>query len=205
MGTTIQYLYKYGNDPVTSEGLKNIYSNFLDKPVIKLGIKAPPGTMFIINDYSKFTVGPSGVFSINKPGYIITSLKFIKPIRAKRNDEETKEQINDAIEEMDVALTNFLTNSQATISLLEENGVNRVQINTEENEGIDTDSIETIIMNHLVKYGVYAQFMREFSEGYKKYGSAIKGVYTTEEGDLRNIVIDIEEQDTLGVEGGNEE
>lgn len=193
-----------------SEG-KTIYNNFIENlTVFKLGIKAPPGTAFVINGTGKFIVGPSGVFSINKPGYKITSLQFLRPISLEKDTDKTEEYLENGIKAMDQAVTNFLNNSKATILAAEGTNINDTKtitvIHPKTNEEIEGDlvSIEEIITNSELYYGIYSDFIKNFTQGYQEYSLGVKGIYKqAEEKDLQNIIIDIEYEETQGEEGGN--
>lgn len=43
--------------------------NTISGPIVSVGIQAPPGLMFTINNGSNITVGPTGVYSIDVSGY----------------------------------------------------------------------------------------------------------------------------------------
>ena len=60
-------------------------TNYIDGVVVKLGIQAPPGIKFIINDGELITMNDLGVFEIDLiGGYgFITSLKFNKDKSSK--------------------------------------------------------------------------------------------------------------------------
>ena len=215
-----QYVYRLyennGNEIPTTTGFPEgttIYNNFIENlAVLKLGIKAPPGTAFVINGTGKFIVGPSGVFNINKPGYKITSLYFLRPVSLSKDTEKTEEYLENGIKAMDQAITEFLNNSKATILAAEGININDAKtitvIHPKTNEEIEGDlvSIEEIVTNSELYYGIYSEFIKNFTQGYQEYSLGVKGIYKqAEEKDLQNIIIDVEfeEAQTQGEEGGN--
>ena len=175
------------------EGLKsvsepngvNIYNNIIpdDKAAIKLGIKAPPGTQVEIND-SIFMVGASGTFTVNKPGYEIKTLRFIKPVIITKNEGQSEEKMKEAIDKMGVAVSNLLTNSKATIAIVD---------GAQGESKAEFDETYTIL-NPSINYAIYSTFLKEFTDAYYKYGEGYRGIYNVDNisGDLQNILIDLE-------------
>lgn len=216
-----QYVYRYtngGENPVTSKDPNthediNIYDNFIKgTTIIKLGIKAPPGTSFIVNGHSVFTVGPSGVFSINKPGYEITDLKFLRPMAVEKDTDATEELLSAGMKKMDKAISDFLNSEEVSLAITKNEGENmNERVNVEVTSASKNGDIY-VITDPSLYYGYYSDFLKNFTSGFQDYSLGVKGVYrqkTTKnennetvvvELDLQNIIIDVEYKQS---EGGN--
>ena len=107
--------------------VKDFFTNGMEfkDPVIKLGIKAPPGTRVAING-NIFIINNSGTLTINKPNYEIKTLKFFKDYKVELDKEATNNKIKNGLKLMDNALTTLLNESKATISI--NNNANAVNI-----------------------------------------------------------------------------
>jgi hypothetical protein len=85
-----------------------------EKGWTKVGIKAPVGTRVKIND-NIFVIGPSGTLHINKEGYIIKSLSFIKDYIVIKDNNATEASIENGMTKIDEAVSNFINQGQITI------------------------------------------------------------------------------------------
>lgn len=55
----------------------NWHDNIITGNIVSVGIQAPPGVKFTINNGSNITIGPTGVYSIDVSGYgTIGDIKF---------------------------------------------------------------------------------------------------------------------------------
>lgn len=88
----------------------NIYENLVDKGEIeeikKLGIQAPPGTKFTINNDKNLIMGRTGVYELDEQ-FPVTQLSFERPIRYVLNEEETKTALEQGKNLLKTAKENF--------------------------------------------------------------------------------------------------
>jgi hypothetical protein len=183
--------------------------SFANNPIIKLGIKAPPGTKIAINEESNiFVVGRNGTLTINKPNYKITYLKFIREPLCKFDEEATKDALQEGLAQMDQALTNLLTNTKATLAFITEQDnyvgswENATSFTVTLNENANNFAV---ISSNLGYYDdKYYTFLQDFIKGYEEFIRGKNGVYTIQTRDdenksiqykeLQNVIIDYETQ-----------
>ena len=188
-----QYLYNWydlkGNPNTSLPPERTIEDNLVSDPNgwTKVGIKAPVGTRVKIND-NIFVIGPSGTLHINKEGYIIKSLSFIKDYIVIKDVDAIDASIKNGMENIDKALSNFINQGQITII-------------KNENDIVETETTYAIsnINQQQELSGIYAEFLKNFIEGYNEFSQGVSGVYKvqTENGnpqkqELYNILIDYE-------------
>jgi hypothetical protein len=136
-----------------------------------LGIKAPPGTRFLING-NVFTINPSGMLNINKPGYEIKSLQLLLEKKLVIDDKAQKTLREKGIRNMDEALSTLLNSNLPLINLSVEtdasavNATPTVTITTnQEDLGLKkTDEGDlTIVSPSNIAIGAISNFIRDFT------------------------------------------
>lgn len=194
MGNIYQYKYNWIN-PVTgileTSLSGSIYENILVHNAKKIGIKAPPGTQVYINEIP-FVINKSGVLTVNKEGYIISSLYFKQPVIYTKLEDESNKDIIEGMQNIEIALSDLMNNLKYDIDVVKVSGADNMiqKINLENNE-VWQDNYVMVNQPHLY-FSVLKDFYNKFSEGYITYRKGLIGTYTEEESDLKNIIIDVE-------------
>lgn len=205
MGTVTQWRYNWyepngdlAENYPTNIGIDlfNGY-DFSNDPIIKLSIKAPPGTRTEING-NIFIVGVGGTLTINKPGYEIKTLRFIKDYEISQDVEASTYSLQNGLKKMDKAISALLTATTATVVVnsSEINVINEIIVQR-------SDNIKEIITSDAKKdyYNIaFAQFLDEYIEGYKMFRQGTVGIYKPAtdnngqllEKEIYNVLIDIE-------------
>ena len=150
--------------------------------ITKIGIQAPPGTVFYLNyddtkANSQFMVGRTGIYELNKFDKGIKSLRFKKPIKYVLDDYKTQELINVGLDTMDNAKYTYDTKYEQ-LKLLKASA-----------SGNMTNQI------FWDKYDdIHKEFDEEYQRGRNEYLRGINGVYSNNyvNLDLNNIIIDFE-------------
>ena len=164
---------------------KNIFENISASKITKLGIQAPPGTQFILNENADLNnslalnmmIGRTGIYELELSGEgsnIITSLRFIKPAVYVLDESESFTRTQQGITNMNKAREDF-ENKHNQLKLL-----HQTASNTEANQ------------EYWEEYDVlYKTYCQEYESARALYLQGINGVYKkTEESELQNIIID---------------
>lgn len=222
MGQISQYLYNWIN-PITGQPVPNTEFDgktlvdgfdFTKNPIVKLGIKAPPGTRFLING-NVFTINPSGMLNINKPGYEITSLKLLLEKKLEIDEEAQKKLREKGICNMDEALSTLLNSNLPLINLSVETDASAVNVTpkitiTTNQEDLGLKTINgnlTIVSPSNIAIGTISNFIRDFTQGYNEFIQSVEGIYKvaldtnnnpiTEE--VSNVIVDFEQKEANNI------
>ncbi len=156
--------------------------------ITKLGVQAPPGTQFYINDqvqkadggssslgYS-IMVGRTGIYELNE-GAEIRSLQFKEPYSYILDVDSSRRMMEEGMSIMDQAKDSFI------------NEINGLQLT----EGTALNS--TTQSNYRKEYQeAHESYVKAYELGRSKYIQGQAGIYIENEvsqNDLRNIIIDI--------------
>lgn len=113
------YNYKGKENTSLPSGITTIYENLVesDKIFTKLGVQAPPGTQFVINNNITIMIGRTGIYELDDD-IEITSLYFIPPMVYNKDEEQTENTvingnvtIENAIEELNNIKNNELSDT----------------------------------------------------------------------------------------------
>lgn len=204
MGTNIsQWRYNW---PIINEEGEVDYDTFLPEgadlytdclkglKLKRVGIKAPSGTQVEING-NIFIVNHSGTLTINKKGYLITSLKFLHPYNLTKDTNEIEKFLKDGTEKMDKAITDLLDIINPTVIKIQKDNINLNQNDVQFSFNDQNGVYQTQVLSHPNKYfSAYSKFYSAFAEGYEKFLQGYRGVYKIDEESLElyNILIDVE-------------
>lgn len=160
-----------GGEFEISDGSINIYEDLLNGTEWdKVGIQAPPGTKFILNN-KEFIIGPSGIYELSN--VIINQLYFLPLNKYKIDTNNTNTNLNEGKEIMQDALANYRSQTL------------RLTLDSQEN----IDLYKQITEEYITLY----------ETGYNQYQVGLNGIYEQDGFQIqKNIIIDYREKPEQG-------
>lgn len=157
------------------------YKKLVDKTdglvtqITKLGIQAPPGTKFTINNDKNLIMGRTGVYELDED-FKVNELHFERPKKFQLDENQTNTALENGIAALQQARDNF---DQAVSEITAEEGT----------------------ADYWKEYNTcYVNYMREYQGAYAQFLQGVNGIYRLPNPDvpdsdenfeeLENIIID---------------